>query len=66
MSALPHPFEATAATVEAATRPVELPRPAVGAALLRAGRVAALCCLVLLVPGEADRLGSGDFSRRDA
>ena len=59
MSALPHPFEATAATVEAVTRPVELPRPAVGAALLGAGRVAAMCCLVLLVPGEAYRCSSG-------
>ena len=61
MSALPHPFEVT---VEAATRPVELPRPAVGAALSRAARITAMCCLVLLIPGEADRLGSGDFSRR--
>jgi hypothetical protein len=63
MSALPHPFEATAATVEAATRPLELPRPAVGAARGRVARITALCCLVVLVPGEADRFGSGDFSR---
>jgi hypothetical protein len=55
MSALPHPFEVSAPSVEVPA----VPRPAVFDALRRAGRIAAMCALVLLVPGEADRFGSG-------
>ena len=51
MSALPHSVDVTV------TRPAWLD----GA--LRGARIAGLCCLALLVPGEAGRLGSGDLSR---
>ncbi len=56
MSALPH-------SLDVATTPVEVTRPAWLDGVVRGARIAGLCCLVLLVPGEAGRLGSGDVSR---
>jgi hypothetical protein len=51
MSALPQTFDVTAGA--AVTRPAWVDR------LERAGRVAAMCLLVVLVPGEAYRCSSG-------
>ena len=53
MSALPQ-------SLDVATPHVEVTRPAWLDGVVRGARIAGLCCLVLLVPGEADRLASGD------
>jgi len=51
MSALPHTLDVTPTAVVA--------RPAWVGGLARAGRIAATCLLVVLVPGEAYRCSSG-------
>ena len=59
MIALPHSLDVG---LDVAAPQVEVARPAWLDGLVQCGRVAGLCCLVLLVPGEAGRLGSGDLS----
>ena len=54
MTALPTPFEASAPAV-----PVVVSRPAWVDRVVRAARVAGVCALVLLVPGEAYRCSGG-------
>ena len=61
MSALLHPVEVGAAQVGAATSPPSVSRPAWVDSAMRALRLGAMCGLALLVPGEADRFGSGDL-----
>ena len=57
MSALPQ-------SLDVATPRVEVTRPAWLDGVMRGALIAGMCCLVLLVPGEADRLGSGDVGHR--
>ena len=56
MTALPPPFDAGA---QAVTDPLVVRRPAWVDSVARAARVAGMCALVLLVPGEAYRCSAG-------
>ena len=59
MSALPQTLDVGATAVDAAVETLAVGRPAWVDGATRAGRIAAMCCLVLLVPGEAYRCSSG-------
>ena len=56
MTALPTPFDVAS---PAAADPLVVERPAWVDGVVRAARVAGMCALVLLVPGEAYRCSAG-------